>query len=54
VLNKSILAAGTRAPLLAARVAGEHSQLERMSSGLTKRCFEQPWLTHPSIGFEEL
>ncbi len=54
VLNKSILAAGTRDPLLAARVAGERSQMERMSAGLTQRCFMLPWLTQPPIGFEEL
>ena len=54
VLNKSILAAGTRDPVLAARVAGERSQMERMSAGLTKRCFMLPWLTHPPIGFGEL
>jgi arsenite-transporting ATPase len=31
VLNKSVLAAGTRDPLLAARLAGERKQIERMS-----------------------
>ncbi len=54
VLNKSILAAGTRDPLLAARIAGEHKQIERMSSGLAKRLFTLPWLTVPPIGFVEL
>jgi len=48
VLNKSILATGTRAPVLAARVAGERSQMERMSSGLTKRCYVQHWLDPPT------
>ncbi|VTU26285.1 Arsenical pump-driving ATPase [Variovorax sp. PBS-H4] len=54
VLNKSVLAAGTHDPLLAARLAGERKQLERMSSGLAKRIFTLPWLTRPPIGFAEL
>jgi len=54
VLNKSVLAAGTSDPLLAARQAGERKQMERMSSGLAKRVFTLPWLTRPPIGFVEL
>ena len=54
VLNKSVLAAGTRDPLLAARLAGERKQMERMSDGLAKRIFTLPWLTVPPIGFVEL
>ncbi len=54
VLNKSVLAAGTRDPLLAARLAGERKQLERMAEGLAKRIFTVPWLTLPPIGFAEL
>ena len=54
VLNKSVLAAGTRDPLLAARLAGERQQMERMSSGLAKRIFILPWLIRPPIGFVEL
>ena len=54
VLNKSVLAAGTRDPLLSARLAGERKQLERMSTGLAKRLFTLPWLTVPPIGFVEL
>ena len=54
VLNKSVLAAGTRDPLLAARLAGERKQIERMSAGLAKRLFTLPWLTVPPIGFIEL
>ncbi|MEO8839387.1 MAG: arsenical pump-driving ATPase, partial [Herbaspirillum sp.] len=52
-LNKSVLAAGTRDPLLAARLSGERKQIERMSGGLTKRFFTLPWLTVASIGFIE-
>ncbi len=54
VLNKSVLAAGTRDPLLAARLAGERKQMERMASGLAKRIFTLAWLTVPPIGFAEL
>jgi arsenite/tail-anchored protein-transporting ATPase len=54
VLNKSVLAAGTRDPLLAARLAGERKQMERMANGLAKRTFTMPWLTVPPIGFAEL
>ncbi|MBU1361247.1 MAG: arsenical pump-driving ATPase [Gammaproteobacteria bacterium] len=54
VLNKSVLAAGTKDPLLAARLAGERKQLARMAGGLAKRIFTLPWLTVPPIGFAEL
>ncbi len=54
VLNKSVLAAGTRDPLLKARLAGERKQIERMAAGLAKRVFTLPWLTVPPIGFVEL
>ena len=54
VLNKTVLAAGTRDPLLAARLAGERKQIERMSAGLARRLFTLPWLTVPPIGFVEL
>ena len=54
VLNKSVLAAGTHDPLLAARLADERKQIERMSTGLAKRLLSLPWLTVPPIGFVEL
>lgn len=54
VLNKSVLAAGTRDPLLAARLAGERKQMDRMSTGMAKRIFTIPWLTRPPVGFNEL
>ena len=54
VLNKSVLAAGTRDPLLAARLAGERRQIDRMASGLAQRMFTVPWLTAPPIGLAEL
>jgi len=54
VLNKSVLAAGTVDPLLAARLAGERRQMARLSAGLARRIFVLPWLTHPPIGQVEL
>ncbi|MEN9420498.1 MAG: arsenical pump-driving ATPase [Pseudomonadota bacterium] len=54
VLNKSVLAAGTQDPVLAARLAGERKQLERLAAGLARRIFVLPWLTLPPIGVAEL
>ena len=54
VLNKSVLAAGTHDPLLAARLTGERKQVERMNAGLARRLFTLPWLTVPPIGFAAL
>ena len=54
VLNKSVLAAGTHDPLLAARLAGERKQMERMSAGLAPRSFVAPWLSQPPVGIPEL
>ncbi|MDP3412473.1 MAG: arsenical pump-driving ATPase, partial [Polaromonas sp.] len=54
VLNKSVLAAGTTDPLLAARLAGERKQMDRMSAGLAQRIFVLPWLTRPPVGVVEL
>ena len=54
VINKSVLAAGTHDPLLAARLAGERKQMTRMASGLAARTFIVPWRISPPIGFVEL
>jgi arsenite-transporting ATPase len=54
VLNKSVLAAGTRDPQLHARLAGERKQIERMSAGLAQRLYALPWLAVPPIGLGEL
>jgi arsenite-transporting ATPase len=54
VLNKSVLAAGTHDPLLAARLVSERSQIERMQAGLALRSFVVPWRPRPPIGIAEL
>jgi arsenite-transporting ATPase len=54
VLNKSVLAAGTRDPLLNARLDGERRQIHRMTAGLATRLFIVPWLAVPPVGLAEL
>ncbi len=54
VVNRSILAAGTRDPMLRARLDGERAQMARIADGLAARTFIVPWLTDPPIGIEAL
>jgi arsenite-transporting ATPase len=54
VLNKSILAAGTRDPLLQARLEGERRQMARLSNGLARRLFAVPWVPQAPVGIEGL
>jgi arsenite-transporting ATPase len=54
VINKSVLAAGTQDPLLAARLAGEQAQMNRVTNGLSKRTFLLPWLARAPIGVAAL
>jgi len=54
VLNKSVLAAGTRDPLLVARLASERKQMARMHAGMAKRLFTIPWLARAPVGVVEL
>ncbi len=54
VLNKSVLAAGTRDPLLVARLASERKQMARMNAGMAKRLFTIPWLARAPVGVVEL
>jgi arsenite-transporting ATPase len=54
VVNKSVLAAGTNDPLLAARLSGERKQMERIANGLSSRIFVVPWRVRPPVGTAEL
>ncbi len=54
IINKSVLAAGTQDPLLAARLAGEQTQMDRVANGLSKRTFLLPWLARAPIGVAAL
>jgi arsenite-transporting ATPase len=54
VINKSVLAAGTHDPLLAARLAGEQTQMDRVANGLSQRTYLLPWLARAPIGLAQL
>jgi arsenite-transporting ATPase len=54
VINKSVLAAGTHDPLLAARLQGEQTQMERVAHGLSRKTYVMPWRVHAPIGLAEL
>ena len=54
VINKSVLAAGTHDPLLAARLAGEQVQMDRVAQGLSKQTYVLPWRARAPIGLAEL
>jgi arsenite-transporting ATPase len=54
VINKSVLAAGTQDPLLAARLAGEQAQVDRVANGLSKQTYLVPWRVRAPIGLTEL
>ena len=54
VINKSVRAAGTHDPLLWARLNGEQTQMERVTSGLSRRTFVLPWLASAPVGLSEL
>lgn len=54
LVNKSVLAAGTNDPLLAARLSGERKQMERIANGLSNRIFVVPWRVRPPVGTAEL
>ncbi len=54
VVNKSILAAGTRDPLLQARLEGERRQMTRLKDGLAQRVFAVPWVPQAPVGLAGL
>ena len=54
VINKSVLAAGTHDPLLAARLAGEQTQCDRVFNGLSNQTYVVPWRVKAPIGLSEL
>ncbi len=54
VINRSLLATGTRDPLLRARLAGERKQIERVTQGLAKRSYLLPWQARPPVGVDAL
>jgi len=54
VINRSLAASGTQDPVLAARIAGEGTQLLRVSSGLAKRTYVVPWVPRAPVGIAAL
>ena len=54
VLNRSILAAGTRDPLLAARLEGEVKQMKRIRQGLSGKLFAIAFQPEPPVGVQAL
>lgn len=54
VINQSLLASGTKDPLLSQRGIYEVPFIERVSLGLTKRCGLIPWLAKAPVGKDGL
>ncbi|APW42358.1 arsenical pump-driving ATPase [Rhodoferax saidenbachensis] len=54
VINKSMATAGTHDPLLAARLAGEQKQMERITTGLSGNTYLVPWLAERPVGIAAL
>ena len=54
IVNKSLLAAGTRDPLLRQRLVGERRQIERVRGSMAKNLFFVPWQANPPVGLTAL
>ncbi|MDR3513140.1 MAG: arsenical pump-driving ATPase [Caulobacteraceae bacterium] len=54
IINKSLLAAGTRDALLQQRLLGEQRQIDRVRGGMADRLFFVPWQAAPPIGLPAL
>ena len=54
VVNRSLLAAGTRDPLLRQRLEGERRQIDRVCGTLAQRVFLLPWQASPPVGLSAL
>jgi arsenite-transporting ATPase len=54
LINKSLLAAGTRDPFLRQRLLGERKQIDRVCGSMAKRVFFVPWQATPPIGLPAL
>jgi arsenite-transporting ATPase len=54
VVNKSMAAAGTRDPLLSARLAGEKKQMDRIANGLSSHTYVVPWMAERPVGTKAL
>ena len=54
VINRSMAAAGTCDPLLAARLAGEEKQLDRIAHGQSQHSYIVPWMAERPVGLAAL
>ena len=54
LINKSMAAAGTRDPLLAARLTGEVKQMARIAHGLSQHSYVVPWMAERPVGLVAL
>jgi arsenite-transporting ATPase len=54
VLNRSLLAAKTKDPLLVARLQGEVKQIRRINDGLSGNLFAIPFQSEPPVGVHAL
>jgi arsenite-transporting ATPase len=54
VINRTLIGSGARDPLLSARMAREHTQIDRVQGGLAKRVFGLPWQPDPPVGLAAL
>jgi arsenite-transporting ATPase len=54
VVNKSLLAAGARDPILRQRLLGERKQIDRVCGSMAKKVFFVPWQAIPPIGLPAL
>jgi arsenite-transporting ATPase len=54
VINKSLLATGTRDPFIRQRLLGEQKQIDRVCGSMAKRAFFVPWQATPPIGLPAL
>ena len=54
VLNRSVLAAHTKDPLLGARLTVELKQMKRINQGLSKNLFAIPFQSKPPVGVHAL
>jgi arsenite/tail-anchored protein-transporting ATPase len=54
VLNRSVLAANTKDPLLVARLQGEVKQMQRINDGLSNNLFAIPFQSEPPVGIHAL
>lgn len=54
IINRSLLAAGSRDPLLRQRLEGERKQIDRVRGTMTDRLYFVPWQATPPVGVPAL